>query len=60
MLSSQVKKNGVFIKVKNGKETKTFVDPETGKTVTKAGRILSDFGMTDRLTSSKSTRIVLP
>jgi len=34
-LADQVKKAGVFIKVKNGKETKTFVDPETGKTVTK-------------------------
>jgi len=34
-LSDQAKKTGIFIKVKNGKETKTYVDPETGKSVTK-------------------------
>jgi len=34
-LSDQVKKVGVFIKVKNGKETKTYVDPETGEKIEK-------------------------
>ncbi len=32
-LSDQVKKTGAFIKVKNGTETKTLVDPQTGEKV---------------------------
>ncbi|HUU27814.1 MAG TPA: phage terminase small subunit P27 family [archaeon] len=32
-LTELVKKNGVFIKIKNGKETKMFVDPETGEKI---------------------------
>ncbi|MCE5270831.1 phage terminase small subunit P27 family [bacterium] len=34
-LSDQTKKAGVFIKVKNGKETKTFVDEATGEKISK-------------------------